>query len=90
MRGGTRARALEWGMANPNERIPGNTPGRYYVDGSCIDCEQCQTMAPALFSRDAERGSSFVQRQPSSPEELELAEEVLTSCPVQAIGGDGG
>jgi len=88
MRGGPGAKALEWGMATPNDRIPGNAPGRYYVDRNCIDCEQCQTMAPALFSRNADSGSSIVQRQPASPEELELVEEVLSSCPVQAIGAD--
>jgi ferredoxin len=76
-------------MANLNDRIPDNVAGRYYVDANCIDCEQCQTTAPTLFARNSEKGSSFVQRQPSSPHELELAEEVLESCPNQAIGNDG-
>jgi len=76
-------------MANLTERIPDNVSGRYYVDASCIDCEQCQTMAPELFTRNPDRGSSFVQRQPAGEQEMALAEEVLGQCPNQAIGNDG-
>jgi ferredoxin len=76
-------------MATLTERIPDNAPGRYYVDSNCIDCEQCQTAAPTLFARNSERGSSFVKRQPGEPGEFDLAEEVLSSGPNQAIGNDG-
>ena len=28
-------------MATLAERLPVNVSGRYYVDASCIDCDQC-------------------------------------------------
>jgi len=76
-------------MATPSERVPDNVPGPYYVDGSCIDCDQCHTAAPTMFSRNIETARSFVKRQPATPHDLELAEEVRGLCPNQAIGNDG-
>jgi ferredoxin len=76
-------------MANLNERIPDNAPGRYYDDANCIDCEQCQTTAPTLFARNPDKGSSYVRLQPATPSDMELIEEVRQACPNQAIGDDG-
>lgn len=76
-------------MANFTDRNPGNVPGRYYVDSSCIDCGQCQVMAPDLFARNEDTGMGYVQRQPLSPEETALAEETLAACATESIGNDG-
>ena len=75
-------------MANRNQRLPYNTAGRYYVDDSCIDCDQCRSSSPTLFARESESGMSYVQRQPMSAEELTEAEEALNNCPSGSIGND--
>ena len=76
-------------MANPADRLIQNTAGRYFVDSTCIDCNLCRDIAPAVFVRADEIGFSIVQRQPVSPDEIALAEEARESCPVDAIGNDG-
>ncbi len=76
-------------MATLTDRLPGNAVGRYYVDSSCIDCDQCRAMAPEFFTRDAETGTSLIVRQPQTPEEIAGIEEVLTACAVSSIGNDG-
>jgi len=80
---------LDWGMANRNDPAPGNAPGAYYVDSSCIDCDQCRAMAPELFGRNEDTGIGFVKRQPASTDEVALAEEALGACATQSIGNDG-
>jgi ferredoxin len=76
-------------MANLTERLPENAPGKFYVDANCIDCDQCRETAPSLFTRNADSGHSYVQRQPGNPGDLQLIEEVMNLCPIQAIGNDG-
>jgi ferredoxin len=76
-------------MAEKNDRLAQNAIGSYYVDSSCIDCDMCRTTAPAFFKRDDEIGLSLVYRQPSTPEELALAEEAKEGCPTESIGNDG-
>ena len=76
-------------MANAHDRNPGSVTGRYYVDSSCIDCDLCRATAPGVFHRDDEAGWSIVHRQPTTPEEIELAEEALDGCPTNSIGNDG-
>lgn len=76
-------------MANTTERLPENIPGRYYVDATCIDCDGCRNIAPAFFTRHDEIGFSIVHRQPSTPEEVALAEEAREGCPSDSIGNDG-
>lgn len=77
-------------MADPKDKLPENVSGRYYVDSQCIDCDVCRVTAPANFQRDAEKGYSFVYRQPAGPEEEAQTREAMDSCPVEAIGDDGG
>ena len=89
MRSGGRGRVLPWGMATLSERLPENAPGRYYVDATCIDCDQCRAIAPDIFARNEASGLSVVAKQPLSAEELALAEEALTSCATASIGNDG-
>ena len=76
-------------MAEPIDRVPQNTPGHYYVDVQCIDCDVCRDTAPENFTRDDNNGYSYVYRQPRNPDEVALCEEALLACPVEAIGSDG-
>jgi ferredoxin len=76
-------------MANPSERNPDNVPGRYYVDASCIDCDQCRVMAPDHFARNPDTGLGYVKHQPETEAEIALAEEALAACATGSIGNDG-
>ena len=82
-------RCYDAGMATLSERIPDNVPGRYYIDTTCIDCDQCRVLAPDLFGRNEDNGYSFVQRQPVTDNEIALAEEALEVCATASIGNDG-
>lgn len=66
-----------------------NTPGKFYVDRQCIDCDVCRDTAPANFTRCDENGYSFVKKQPETDGEFQLCEEAMNACPVEAIGDDG-
>jgi ferredoxin len=76
-------------MADKFLKYPGNVPGKYYVDQTCIDCDQCRNIAPQSFTRDEEGGHSIVFKQPEGPEEIAQAEEARSSCPTETIGNDG-
>ncbi len=76
-------------MASLTERNPDNVSGPYYVDSSCIDCDQCRSMAPDFFGRNPDTGLGFVKRQPVTQEEVILVEEVLAACATESIGNDG-
>lgn len=76
-------------MPNASDRTPDNVPGPYYIDSSCIDCDQCRVIAPEIFARNADTGLGFVQRQPATEDEIALAEEALTACGTSSIGNDG-
>jgi len=82
-------RRLESSMADPNDKVPGQPGGRYYVDTQCIDCDLCRETAPANFMRNDEEGFSFVYKQPATDEEETLCKDALDNCPVEAIGNDG-
>ncbi len=76
-------------MADPQDKLPENVAGGYYVDSQCIDCDVCRVTAPANFQRAEEKGYSYVSRQPAGPEEEAQCQEAMDSCPVEAIGDDG-
>ncbi|MGQ0613841.1 MAG: ferredoxin [Planctomycetaceae bacterium] len=76
-------------MASRADRYSDNTPGRFYVDEQCIDCDACRATAPDNFKRNDENGYSFVYKQPKTPEEEARCNEALQGCPVEAIGSDG-
>lgn len=71
-------------MARLDDRLPGNAPGDFYVDASCIDCVVCRIVAPETFS--GEGSSSVVARQPDSPRERLRARMALVACPTSSIG----
>jgi glyoxylase-like metal-dependent hydrolase (beta-lactamase superfamily II)/ferredoxin len=71
-------------MAHPKRRLPGNTPGEFYVDDTCIDCDTCRWLAPETFFRTA--GQSAVRAQPQSPENRRQALLAAVACPTASIG----
>ena len=76
-------------MATSSDRLPQNAPGAYYVDASCIDCDQCRAMAPQIFGRHDDSGLSYISRQPETAEEIALAEVIIWTCATSSIGNDG-
>lgn len=76
-------------MADPNDKVPGQVPGQFFVDTQCIDCDLCRETSPENFRRNDEEGFSYVYKQPETDEERELSQEALENCPVEAIGNDG-
>ena len=76
-------------MPDLAQRVPENSPGRFYVDATCIDCDLCRETAPENFARQDREGYSFVTRQPDGPAEQAACLAALEECPVEAIGDDG-
>lgn len=76
-------------MADITDKLSENIRGKYYVDSQCIDCDVCRDTSPNNFTRDDNNGYSYVYKQPETAEEIELCEEALAACPVEAIGDDG-
>jgi glyoxylase-like metal-dependent hydrolase (beta-lactamase superfamily II)/ferredoxin len=73
-------------MAERRRAYSDNAPGDVFVDASCIDCETCYTLAPAVFE-DA-GGRSRVHRQPATAAEKRRAQMALVACPTASIGSD--
>jgi glyoxylase-like metal-dependent hydrolase (beta-lactamase superfamily II)/ferredoxin len=71
-------------MANFKKRVPENAPGDFFVDSTCIDCDACRQIAPAVFGEAA--ATSFVKSQPASSAERRQAIQALLSCPTGSIG----
>jgi glyoxylase-like metal-dependent hydrolase (beta-lactamase superfamily II)/ferredoxin len=74
-------------MANPRKRVAENVPGDFFVDSTCIDCDACRQIAPAVFA-EAET-TSFVKVQPNTPKDRRQALQALLSCPTGSIGCQG-
>lgn len=81
--------AVEYSMAEYDDRFTDNVAGNYYVDDQCIDCDLCRERAPEIFLRNDDEAHSYVGRQPTTDEERLLCEDALDSCPAEAIGNDG-
>ena len=77
-------------MATITDRLPINVAGRFYVDSSCIDCDQCRTESPEFFGRDADNGTSYVKRQPVTTEEIAEVEAAADACATGSIGDEQG
>jgi glyoxylase-like metal-dependent hydrolase (beta-lactamase superfamily II)/ferredoxin len=71
-------------VAQPSKRLPENVEGEFYVDSSCIDCDACRQIAPAIFRDHGDQSS--VYRQPSNPGEVHRALMALVACPTASIG----
>jgi ferredoxin len=76
-------------MANPEDKFPQNVPGAFYVDDQCIACDACVMEAPEHFKMDDEDGHAYVFFQPTTPIEIEMCQNALSACPVEAIGDNG-
>jgi glyoxylase-like metal-dependent hydrolase (beta-lactamase superfamily II)/ferredoxin len=74
-------------MADPKHSRPGNVPGDFFVDSTCIDCDTCRWVARGLFTEVG--GGSAVTRQPATPEERRSAFLALRACPTASIGCRG-
>jgi glyoxylase-like metal-dependent hydrolase (beta-lactamase superfamily II)/ferredoxin len=74
-------------MADLRKRLDANAPGEFFVDSSCIDCDLCRQIAPAVFRAEGE--TSVVHHQPSGEPELRRAEMALVTCPTASIGTVG-
>jgi glyoxylase-like metal-dependent hydrolase (beta-lactamase superfamily II)/ferredoxin len=71
-------------MASLSRRYPDNAPGDFYVDSTCIDCDACRRIAPAVFDEAADH--SFVRAQPASQADRQRALMALVACPTGSIG----
>lgn len=71
-------------MANIRKRVPENVPGDFFVDSTCIDCDACRQIAPAVFGEATE--TSFAKAQPKTSIERRQALHALLSCPTGSIG----
>jgi glyoxylase-like metal-dependent hydrolase (beta-lactamase superfamily II)/ferredoxin len=71
-------------MAQLPLRLSENVAGDFYVDSSCIDCDTCRQIAPAVF-RD-HGGQSSVHQQPRNAGDLRRALMALVACPTASIG----
>jgi glyoxylase-like metal-dependent hydrolase (beta-lactamase superfamily II) len=71
-------------MAQPSRRHPGNVPGPWFVDDTCINCDASRQCAPELFGEQG--GQAVVVRQPSTEEEVVAATRAMLICPTASIG----
>lgn len=71
-------------MANVLERLPQNVDGDFFVDATCIDCDTCSQLAPAIFRDHGEQCS--VHHQPETDQDTRLAMMALVACPTGSIG----
>lgn len=71
-------------MATSNKRVTENVDGDFFVDSTCINCDACRQIAPAVFGEAAD--TSFVKEQPVSTAERRQALRALLACPTGSIG----
>jgi ferredoxin len=76
-------------MANSGDRSSLNPNGAWYVDGGCIACGLCVSLAPSSFRMSKDGTTAFVFKQPGGGAEAEEAAAAKVDCPVEAIGDDG-
>lgn len=74
-------------MADQRKQVPENVPGDFFVDSTCIDCDACRQIAPAVFGEAAK--TSFVKAQPLHNCDRSRALHALVSCPTGSIGCRG-
>src|SRR5688500_2070529 len=73
-------------MARRTDAIAENVAGDLFVDSSCIDCDLCRQLAPAVFARTDRRGQSYVAAQPADDLARHRALMALVTCPTSSIG----
>src|SRR5688572_3366627 len=71
-------------MADDRLRLPENVDGSFFVDSTCIDCDTCRQLAPAVFAEGAEY--AYVKAQPKTAVDQRAALHALVACPTASIG----
>jgi glyoxylase-like metal-dependent hydrolase (beta-lactamase superfamily II)/ferredoxin len=71
-------------VASVDRRLADNVAGDFYVDETCIDCDTCRRIEPAVFVEGA--SFSYVGRQPANEEERTRSLMALVACPTGSIG----
>jgi glyoxylase-like metal-dependent hydrolase (beta-lactamase superfamily II)/ferredoxin len=71
-------------MAHLSQRRPENAVGDFYVDRTCIDCDTCRWIAPAVFHEAGDQ--SAVYHQPANDQQRLQAMQALLACPTSSIG----
>lgn len=71
-------------MANAARRLPENAPGDFYVDETCIDCDTCRRIEPAVFVEGP--SFSYVGKQPGDDGARRRSLMALVACPTGSIG----
>jgi ferredoxin len=79
----------ELSMADISTKWKENTPGKMFVDETCIACDACVLAAPNNFKMHEEDGHAYVAKQPENPDEESACKEAMEGCPVEAIGDFG-
>src|SRR5262249_20576794 len=62
-------------VANRSRRVPEDVPGDFFVDTTCIDCDTCRQLAPAVFAEADDH--ACVCRQPETPADRRRALHAL-------------
>lgn len=73
-------------MAERKHKFDQNIAGHFFVDDQCIACDACVAEAPLFFAMNDEEGHAYVKAQPQKQAEIDLCNEALELCPVEAIG----
>jgi len=60
-----------------------NVAGAFFVDHTCIDCDTCRQVSPAVFTRAGDQ--SAVTKQPETSDERLASMQALLSCPTSSI-----
>ncbi|MCH1912923.1 ferredoxin [Leptospira noguchii] len=76
-------------MADKNDKVKQSAPGKYYIDNSCVPCNDCLEEAPMLLKYTEDESKVYFHRQPATPEEEIAARKAMEICPVEALGDDG-
>ena len=71
-------------MADLKKKVAENTPGEFFVDSTCINCDTCRQLAPSVFEDAGE--TSFVQNPAPIPRRVRDAIRALLACPTGSIG----
>jgi ferredoxin len=71
---------------------PKQVPGKYWIDGyTCMVCDACTMESPnnIRLEDDEKNHTSYVYRQPETPEEEAAMRQAMNCCPVEAIMDTG-
>lgn len=71
-------------MADKNKIVEGNVAGDFFVDTTCINCDNCREMVPEVFGWFGDYAG--VKKQPQSAEEIHQSLQALVCCPTGSIG----